>query len=338
MQPMPADRANPSLASNAAAFRRFTRIYTRFIGVLGEEMYDSGYSLTEVRVLYELATRKTSTATEIGLALGIDPAYLSRILTRFEKGSLLKRTASKKDARSAHLILTPKGKAKFGKLNTRSENQVRGILKKLPPTAQNDLITAMGTIERILAPAAQETPKIVLRPHRPGDMGWVVHREAAVYAQEWGFDLTFEALVARIVSDFLNEFDPARERCWMAEVNGQNVGHIFLVKHPTEPETAKLRLLLVEPSARGLKLGSTLVEECVNFARSVGYKKITLWTQSILLAARHIYQKAGFQLVDEHANPKFGKDLISQTWDLDLSSSGTRKSPTAHSSKQHSQR
>jgi GNAT superfamily N-acetyltransferase len=157
-------------------------------------------------------------------------------------------------------------------------------------------------------------------------MGWVVYREGALYAQEYGFDETFEALAARIVADFLTEFDPKRERCWIAEVNGQNVGHIFLVKHPTEPSTAKLRLLLVEPSARGLKLGSTLVEECVNFASSVGYKKITLWTQSILVAARRIYQKAGFCLVEEKANRQFGKDLVSQTWELDLTENGRAKS------------
>jgi GNAT superfamily N-acetyltransferase len=182
----------------------------------------------------------------------------------------------------------------------------------------------MSDLERLLAPNAQEGARYVLRPHRPGDMGWVVHREGALYAQEYGFDETFEALVARIVADFLTEFDPKRDRCWIAELNGENVGHIFLVKHPTEPSTAKLRLLLVEPSARGLRLGSALVEECVNFARAVGYKKITLWTQSILVAAHRIYQKAGFRLVEEQANCKFGKDLVSQTWELELTS-GLRK-------------
>jgi GNAT superfamily N-acetyltransferase len=215
-----------------------------------------------------------------------------------------------------------KGKSTFEKLNARSEDQARGIFKKLPPNAQADLIGCMGTVERLLAPRTSEESRCVLRPHRAGDMGWVVYREAALYAQEYGFDETFEALVARIVADFLTEFDPKRERCWIAEVNGQNVGHIFLVKHPSDPSTAKLRLLLVEPSARGLRLGSALVEECVNFARSVGYKKITLWTQSILGAARHIYQKAGFQLVEERSNHQFGKDLSSQTWELDLAESG----------------
>ncbi len=312
---------NASLNSHVAAFRRFNRKYTRFIGVLDEEFLNSGYSLAEGRVLYELATGQPPTAKEIAVALGIDPAYVSRILGRFEKNSLLKRMASKKDARSAHLVLTQKGKSRFEKLNALSEKQARGILKALPPSAQAGLIGSMGTIERLLAPSSQEELRYVLRPHRPGDMGWVVYREGALYAQEYGFDDTFEALAARIVADFLTEFDPKRERCWIAEVNGQNVGHIFLVKHPTEPSTAKLRLLLVEPNARGLRLGSALVEECVNFARSVGYKKITLWTQSILVAARHIYQKAGFRLVEERANCQFSKDLLSQTWELDLTES-----------------
>jgi GNAT superfamily N-acetyltransferase len=259
------------------------------------------------------------------VGLGMDPAYLSRILGRFEKNSLLKRTTSKKDARSAYLALTQKGKSRFKRLDVLSEEQARGILLGLPPTGQTNLIGYMSDLERLLAPSTREEARYVLRPHRPGDMGWVVHREGALYAQEYGFDETFEALVARIVADFLTEFDPNRERCWIAEVNGQNVGHIFLVKHPNEPSTARLRLLLVEPSARGLRLGSALVEECVNFARAVGYKKIALWTQSILVAARRIYQKAGFHLVEEQANRKFGKDLVSQTWELDLTESGLRR-------------
>jgi DNA-binding MarR family transcriptional regulator/N-acetylglutamate synthase-like GNAT family acetyltransferase len=313
---MPTVASSASLNSHVAAFRRFNRMYTRFIGVLDEEFLDSGYSLAEGRVLYELATGQP-TAKEIAVALGIDPAYVSRIVGRFENGSLLKRVVSKKDARSAHLVLTQKGKSRFEKLNALSEEQARCILKALPPTAQTNLIASVGTVEYLLSPTP-EGLRYVLRPHRPGDMGWVVYREGALYAQEYGFDETFEALAARIVADFLTEFDPKRERCWIAEVNSQNVGHIFLVKHPTEPSTAKLRLLLVEPSARGLRLGSALVEECVNFASSVGYKKITLWTQSILVAARHIYQKAGFRLVEEKADRQFGQDLLSQTWELDL--------------------
>jgi DNA-binding MarR family transcriptional regulator/GNAT superfamily N-acetyltransferase len=311
-------QTDAALKSKIAAFRSFNRWYTRFIGVLDEQWQKGGYSLTEARVLYELATRPASTAKEIGIVLGIDPAYLSRILRRLERDSLLTRKASKSDARSAHLALTRKGKSKFEKLNALSEGQAQGLLSALPPAGQAELIQSMRAIENHLAPSIQEAARFVLRPHRPGDMGWVVHREGALYAQEYGFDESFEALVARIVADFLTEFDPKREHCWIAEVNGQNVGHIFLVKHPNEPSTAKLRLLLVEPSARGLKLGSALVEECVNFARAVGYKKITLWTQSILVAAHHVYQKAGFRLVEERRNLMFGRDLVSQTWELEL--------------------
>jgi DNA-binding MarR family transcriptional regulator/GNAT superfamily N-acetyltransferase len=311
-----------SLQSNVAAFRRFNRLYTRFIGVLDEEWLKGGYSLAQARVLYEVATRRAPTAKEIGAVLSMDPAYLSRILRGFEKSSLLKKATSERDARAAHLSLTRKGKSIFKKLNQLSEDQACGILQRLPPTGQASLISALSAIERQLLPDAREKPNIVLRPHRPGDMGWVVHREGALYAQEYGFDETFEALVARIVAEFICEFDPRRERCWIAEVDGQNVGHIFLVKHPTEPSTAKLRLLLVEPSARGLKVGSALVNECVSFAKAVGFKKITLWTQSILMAARHVYEKAGFHLVEEKANFQFGKNLISQTWELDLMEGG----------------
>jgi DNA-binding MarR family transcriptional regulator/GNAT superfamily N-acetyltransferase len=319
---MPNAALDPTLQSNIAAFRRFNRLYTRYIGVLDEEWRKGGYSLAEARVLYEVATRQAPTAKEIGMALGMDPAYLSRILRGFEQGSLLKRATLKSDARAAHLTLTRKGKSVFQKLNALSEGQARGILMGLPPTGQASLISAVREIESQLMPGAQAKSKIVLRPHSPGDMGWVVYREGALYAQEYGFDETFEALVAKIVADFLLEFDPQRERCWIAEVNGQDVGHIFLVKHPTEPSTAKLRLLLVEPSARGLKVGSALVNECVSFARAVGYKKITLWTQSILVSARHLYQKAGFHLVEEKPNFQFGKNLTSQTWDLDLTEGG----------------
>lgn len=321
---MPTPRTDPALQPNVAAFRHFNRWYTRFLGVLDEQWLKGGYSLTEARVMYELATRHASTAKEIASALGIDPAYLSRILRRLEKDFLLKRRASKRDARSAHLALTRKGKSRMAQLNALSENQARSVLTALPPAGQANLIGSMSAIERLLMPDAQEAVRLVLRPHRPGDMGWVVYREAALYAQEYGFIDEFEALVARIVADFLTDFDPRRERCWIAEVNGQNVGHVFLVKHPAEPGTAKLRLLLVEPSARGLHVGSALVEECVNFARAVGYKKVTLWTQSILVAAHHIYQKAGFRLVEEKANFQFGKDLMSQTWQLDLTQNTPR--------------
>lgn len=324
MSCMNLDAPNAPVTSNAAAFRHFNRMYTRFIGVLDEELLQSGHSLAEARVLYELATRPTPTAKEIAVALGMDPAYLSRILARFESNAILKRTASRQDARSAHLTLTQKGKSSFKRLNALSEQQAQSILQSLSPTDQAKLVGSMAALEQLLVPGGSQEPRVLLRPHRPGDMGWVVSREGALYAQEYGFDETFEALVARIVADFLTDFDSKRERCWIAELDGQHAGHIFLVKHPTEPSTARLRLLLVEPSARGKQIGSALVEECVRFARAVGYKKITLWTQSILTAARRIYQHNGFRLVAEQANHKFGRDLVSQTWELDLCQSATR--------------
>lgn len=307
-----------AVAENIAAFRRFNRMYTRFIGVLEEGLLSSDFSLAEARILYELATRGRSSAKEIAQTLGIDPAYLSRVLAKFEDATLLRRQPSKEDARSAYLNLTARGKSAFKKLNALSDKQARGVLEALSPVRRIELIESMGSIEGVLTQAPRANPGFSLRAHQPGDMGWVVYREAALYAQEYGFDDTFEALVARIVADFLTNFDPEREHCWIAESEGRNVGHIFLVKHPEEPSTAKLRLLLVEPGARGMNLGSALVEECVRFARSSGYKKITLWTQSILLAAHRIYAKAGFRLVDEVANHSFGQDLISQTWELDL--------------------
>jgi DNA-binding MarR family transcriptional regulator/GNAT superfamily N-acetyltransferase len=301
-----------------AAFRAFNRFYTRFIGVLNDQLLHSGYSLAEARVLYELANGSEVTAKEIVGALGMDAAYLSRILARFESDKLLRRAPSSADARLLKLSLTAKGRRSFSKLNKLSENQAREVLAGLPPQPQARLLDSMSTIESILNPGAETRPNFILRPPCPGDMGTVVSREGALYAQEYGFEETFEALVARIVADFIDNCDPRRERCWIAEVHGEHAGHIFLVRHPDDPTTARLRLLLVEPSARGMKLGSTLVAECVNFARSAGYKKITLWTQSILHSARRIYQNAGFRLASEQANHQFGQDLISQTWVLDL--------------------
>jgi DNA-binding MarR family transcriptional regulator/GNAT superfamily N-acetyltransferase len=310
-------------AGQIRSFRSFNRFYTRFIGVVNEQLLESGYSLAEARVLYELANRRAFTAKEIATTLSMDPAYLSRILARFEAKGLVRRRPSAEDARVMELSLTRKGSTSFARLNQRSEEQAREILGALKPEAQRRLLESMGTIEGILDPGRKDvklsgTPSFILRPHRAGDMGTVVAREGALYAEEHGFDETFEALVARIVADFLEHFDARRERCWIAEVNGEHAGHIFLVKHPEDPATAKLRLLLVEPKARGMRLGSTLVSECVSFARAAGYAKVTLWTQSILHSARRIYESAGFRLVEERANHQFGRDLMSQTWELEL--------------------
>jgi DNA-binding MarR family transcriptional regulator/GNAT superfamily N-acetyltransferase len=305
-------------AAAVAAFRRFNRFYTRLIGTLDEGLLNTEFSLAEARVIYELATREEPNAKEIAEALGMDTGYLSRVVRKLESQGIIKRRTSKRDSRRADLTLTQKGKTAFATLNTRSERQAQTILDGLAVGERADLIASMKTIENVLVKTDPNTAPFILRSHRPGDMGWVVFREAAVYAEEYGFDVTFEALVAKIVSDFLTNFDPMRERCWIAEMEGQPVGHIFLVKHPTNSRTAKLRLFLVEKTARGKGLGQALVNECIVFGRQAGYRKITLWTQSDLLAARHVYKKAGFRLVKEEPHHSFGKDLIGQTWELKL--------------------
>ena len=302
--------------SKVAAVRGFNRFYTRQIGVLDKAYLKSPFSLTEARVLYELANRKRATATELGKQLGIDAGYLSRILLGFEKRGYLKRQASKNDGRQSHLSLTVAGQKAYAPLEKKSQAEVAAMVGRLSPAAQNCLIEAMHNIETILGDRPEPKAPYLLRPHQPGDMGWVIHRHGALYAQEYGWDERFEALVAEIAAKFIQNLDPKRERCWIAEKDGAIAGSVFLVKHTDT--IGKLRLLLVEPSARGLGIGGRLVEECIRFARQAGYKKITLWTQSILLAARHIYEKAGFRLVQAEHQNSFGFDLIGETWDLDL--------------------
>jgi DNA-binding MarR family transcriptional regulator/GNAT superfamily N-acetyltransferase len=306
------------LTDDIAIFRRFNRMYTRFIGTLNEGLLNSPYSLAEARVLYELATRDAPKAKEIADELGVDAGYLSRLLGKFERDGLLKRKASEQDGRYADLMLTARGRSAFKKLNALSEEQAETVLERLPPSARTQLVDCMRTMEGILTRTDRRRLPYILRPHRVGDMGWIVYREGIGYAEQYGWDDTFEALVARIVDQFVTNFDPGRERCWIAEIDGQNVGHIFLVKHPDESETAKLRLLFVEPSARGVGLGDALVKECVRFARTAGYKKVVLWTQSILVGAHRIYERAGFRLVKEEPHHSFGKDLTGQTWELEL--------------------
>lgn len=303
-------------ASDTAIFRRFNRMYTRFLGTLDESLLGSGFSLAEARVLYELATRSGARAADLAPDLEMDPAYLSRILAKFERDALLKRKTAGEDARSAFLSLTARGRTAFAKLNALSEEQARRVLDGMAPGAAAEMIRSMRTIEKVLV--KRDAP-LVLRPHRVGDMGWIVHREGLGYATQFGWDETFEALVAKIVEHFITHFDPARERCWIAEIDGEHVGHIFLVRHPEEPGTAKLRLLFVEPAARGRGVGEALVMECVRFARAVGYRKVVLWTQSMLTAAHRIYQKAGFRLVKEEAHHSFGHDMVGQEWELELS-------------------
>ena len=299
-----------------ATFRRFNRLYTRTIGTLCEGLLDSPYSLTEARILYELATRQEVTAKEIACELSLDAGYLSRILRKFEDAGLILKETSATDARQTQLTLTHRGKAAFAELNQLSNKQARELLDHLSPSKRDDLLRSMRTIEDALT--HETSAPYILRQHRPGDMGWVTSRNGALYAQEYGWDDHFEAMAARIVADFILDYDPKRERCWIAERHGDRLGCIFLVKHPEKSDTAKLRLLLVEPSARGLGLGKALVHECVSFARMAGYKKVTLWTQSILTAAHRIYQQAGFKLVHEEPHHSFGVDLIGQTWELEL--------------------
>jgi DNA-binding MarR family transcriptional regulator/GNAT superfamily N-acetyltransferase len=309
-------------SSESEVFRRFNRIYTRFIGTLNETLLATDYSLAEGRVLYELATRFAPTASEIAEELGMDAGYLSRLLGKFEREGLLRRKTSTHDGRYAELKLSPHGKVAFKMLNALSEEQARTVLAKLAPAARTELIRCMQTIEKIVT-TDERRPACVLRPHRIGDMGWIVYREGAGYAEQYGWNQDFEVLVLKIVHEFVTNFDPVRERCWIAELDGQHVGHIFLVKHPADPEIAKLRLLFVEPSARGRGIGDTLVNECVCFARTAAYRKVVLWTQSILLAAHRIYEQAGFRVLKEEPHHSFGCDLIGQEWELDLAVSST---------------
>jgi DNA-binding MarR family transcriptional regulator/GNAT superfamily N-acetyltransferase len=314
----------PAAASPAATsddpiqiVRRFNRFYTRQIGVLQEHLLESQFSLTEVRVLYELAHRENTTAKELCGDLGLDRGYVSRMLQRFEGHELIRTAASAEDRRRVLLSMTAKGRKVLAPLERRSSKEVAAMLERLSPVQQKKMLAAMRDIESILVPPELTSTSYILRAHRPGDMGWVVQRHGELYWQEYRYDERFEALVAGIVAEFIQNLDPERERCWIAEKDGENVGSVFLVKKSAS--VAKLRLLLVEPSARGLGIGKRLVDECVRFAREAGYKKIMLWTQSELSAARGIYRKAGFRRVAEEAHQSWGrKDLVAETWELKL--------------------
>lgn len=301
--------------ATVAAIRRFNRFYTRKVGALEQHLLESPFTLTEARVLFELAQGGDQTAREIGTRLGLDPGYLSRIVHAFAEKNLITREPVPSDRRQFRLSLTAKGRLAFGRLNQDSHADVANMLKTLPAAGGRRLVDAMSTIEQLLDDAGAR-PEPILRMHRPGDMGWVVQQHGLLYAQEFGWDISFEGLVAGIVAQFLQEFDPARERCWIAEIDGQQVGSVFLVKHSNE--VAKLRLLLVDPAGRGSGLGKRLVDECIAFARRCGYRKITLWTQSMLLAARGIYERAGFVRVASEPHHSFGRDLIGETWELTL--------------------
>jgi DNA-binding MarR family transcriptional regulator/N-acetylglutamate synthase-like GNAT family acetyltransferase len=306
----------PETRNRVDAVRRFNRFYTRQIGLLGRGYLDSPFTLSEVRVLYELAHRDGPTAAEVAKALGLDAGYLSRTLASFRKRGLLARKTSENDARQSHLLLTGKGRAAFVKLEAKSEAGVSKMIERLSLAERNRLAGAMATIEGLLGERAEPKTPYLLRTHQPGDMGWLVHRHGVLYAQEYGWDQRFEALVAQIAAEFIQKFDARRERCWIAERDGEIVGSVFLVKKSNR--VAKLRLLLVEPSARGLGIGGRFVDECVRFARQAGYHSITLWTQSILDAARHIYRKAGFRVVKREQHQSFGYKLTGETWELTL--------------------
>jgi DNA-binding MarR family transcriptional regulator/N-acetylglutamate synthase-like GNAT family acetyltransferase len=296
--------------------RRFNRFWTRQIGVLREEYLESPFSLTEVRVLYELANRGESTASELGEELGLDAGYLSRILRGFEKYDLIHKRPSETDGRRRLLRLTERGREAFAPLDARSRSEIGAVLGGMSIARQERLVKAMRAIERLLSCRPDPVVPYLLRPHRPGDMGWVVHRHGVLYAREYGWDERFEALVAEIVARFIQQYDPRLERCWIAERDGEIVGCVFLVRETQE--MAKLRLLLVEPEARGLGIGRRLVEECIRFARQAGYLKITLWTNDVLTSARHIYEGMGFRLVHEEPHHSFGHDLVGQTWEVML--------------------
>jgi len=300
-----------------AAVRAFNRAYTKKLGVLDQHLLKSPYSLSEARVMYELAHRDEMTATEIGGELGLDPGYLSRIVQGFEDDGLISREALASDRRHFRLALTTKGRQAFARLDRSSHDEVAAMLSELTVADRKRLTEAMETIERLLGLSrAVPSRPAILRDPRPGDMGYVVQSHGALYAGEYGFDATFEALVAEIVAKFITSFDAARERCWIADIDGDAVGSVFLVRH--SDDVAKLRLLLVDPAGRGQGIGQRLVAECIAFARACGYRKITLWTQSILLAARKIYQDAGFKLVASEPHRSFGQDLIGETWEREL--------------------
>jgi DNA-binding MarR family transcriptional regulator/N-acetylglutamate synthase-like GNAT family acetyltransferase len=305
-----------ALATSVAAMRGFNRFYTGAIGVLDERHLRSALSLAEVRVLYELAHAAASTppsARTLAAALGLDEGYLSRILQRFAQRGWLRRSRDSADRRRSRLALSGRGRAALAPLEARSRQHGAAMLGRLQPAERAELIDAMRTIQRLLGPPPEEvSAAVTLRAPAPGDLGWIVHRHGALYAREYGYDMEFEALVARIAADYVQKLDPKRECFWIAERAGAIAGSVFLVRKSAT--VAKLRLLYVEPWARGTGTGSRLVDACIRFARRAGYRRIVLWTQSELAAARRLYMRAGFELVAEEPHRSFGRDLVAETW------------------------
>lgn len=316
--------ADPSLRT--AAMRRFNRFYTRRIGVLREGLADTRFNLAESRLLWELAHRDETTAAELARDLDLDAGYLSRLLRGLKDGKLIRGVRSKEDARHLHLSLTAAGKRAFAPLDRRSEAVVVDLLAPLADAEQRRLIESMAAIESLLDGERRGASPLLLRPPHSGDIGWVVERHGALYAREFAWDLRFEALVARIAADFVDRFDASREVCWIADRGGANLGCVFLVQARDEAkggaiveDTAQLRMLLVEPTARGLGIGARLVDECERFARAKGYRRIVLWTNSILVAARAIYASKGYVLTRSEPHESFGHQLLGETWELQLS-------------------
>ena len=305
------------LEDRVASVRRFSRFYTRKIGVLHEGLLGSPLSLTEGRVIWELAQRERATASELAAELGLDTGYLSRILGGFEKRRLIDRRPSERDGRQVVIALTEAGRALYATIDTRSRDAVAAMLGEFDGSDQARLVAALETVEQLLGQGRKPAgPSYVLRSHQPGDMGWIIHRHGILYAEEYGLDQKFEALVAQIAATFIENFDAVRERCWIAERDGAIVGSVLLVKE--SDDVAKLRLLYVEPTARGLGIGSRLVGECIRFAGQRRYRKISLWTNDVLVSARRIYQAAGFHLVSQEPHRSFGRDLVGQFWELAL--------------------
>lgn len=310
--------SDETLEERVRVVRRFNRSFTRQIGVLREGLLHTPYSLTEARIIFELAQRDDLTASDLCQELGLDPGYLSRILGRLEQQGLLEKVRSETDGRQRLLRLTEEGQAEFAILDQRSRDEIADMLSELSEPNQRRLLDAMQTIEGIFDKGLKYSEPFVLRSHEPGDLGWVVHRHGVLYAEQYGWNAQFEALVAQVVADFVTHFNPDRDRCWIAEMDGEKVGSVFVVHDREHDGVAKLRLLLVEPKARGLGLGTRLVRECIRFAQRRGYRKLMLWTNDVLVEARHIYEQAGFTLVEREPHHSFGHDLVGETWELPL--------------------
>jgi DNA-binding MarR family transcriptional regulator/N-acetylglutamate synthase-like GNAT family acetyltransferase len=308
--------AASSLASRIEAVRRFSRFYTRRIGVLEETLLHSPFTLPEGRLVYEIANRDRPTAQELCRDLGLDPGYVSRLLKGLEKRGCVARTRSQADRRQTELTLTAKGRKLWGAMDEQSRQDIARLLAELPVERQEKLVKALETVEKLLDEPPEKRLPFTLRPHQPGDIGWIIRRQTQLYADEHGWDGSFEAMLAEISARFIRKFEPKSDNCWIAERNGEIVGSVFLVR--ASRSTGQLRMLYVEPSARGLGIGRSLVDACIEDARAKGYRKLMLWTNDILVSARKIYIAAGFRLVREEKHVSFGKKLVGQFWTLDL--------------------